>query len=509
MPVPESRKGLGPFVAVLLLAICASVELGACHPANTTSRPVVAEPAVTTATDRPSQPSVSTSALVSNGACSEGTGLGVSGGALPLSRCGSGRYFTGADGKPFLLVGQASWALATRLKRDDVSFYLNDQAQRGYNTVVVKFIDSAWTDTFPRNAYGELPFSGKLAGGQADWRTPNEAYWAHVDWVVEQCAARGMLVIASPIFLGYAPPQGQYEDMLANGLAGAIAYGRFLGERYRDYDNILWLVGGDKSAGDTLAGEPLALFTKFTEALQQADTRHLVSAHFLQAQQSYQYPGPWQDYSFLYTGLVSHEAALGGYAFQGPQGPVPMFLGEGRYVDAPWDGAHPTLQQLRGQAWQVMTSGGSGFVFGDEHVWHFDAQNAFAAGPWRKNLDTAASHHQILIKDFFAPRAWHLLLPDTGNALVTGGRGTRGQLSYVTAAVASDGSFALVYIPSGGKIMVSLARLSGPVNARWYDPTSGSYLGIGSGLSGARAFLTPGNNSGGDADWVLLLETTP
>jgi len=503
------RPRLNEVAAFVLIASAVSAQLGACQPATTPSRPVVADTPSTSAADHPPQTYASGSQPRAVGTCSEKAGLSASGSVLPLGFCGSTRYFTGADGNPFLLVGQASWALATRLKQEEATFYLNDQAQRGYNTVVVKFIDSAWTDSFPKNAYGELPFSGTLAGGHADWKTPNEAYWAHVDWVVEQCAARGMLVIASPIFLGYAPPQGQYEDMLANGVLGSIAYGRFLGERYRDYDNILWLVGGDKSAGNTLAGEPLALFTKFTDALQQADTRHLVSAHFLQEQQSYQYPGPWQDYSFLYTGLVSHEAALRGYAFEGPQGPVPMFLGEGRYVDAPWDGAHPTLQQLRGQAWQVMTSGGSGFVFGDEHVWHFDAQHAFADGPWRKNLDTPASHHQILIKDFFAPRAWHLLLPDTGDVFVTAGRGTRGQLSYVTAAVASDGSFGAAYLPNGGAITASLTRLSGPATASWYDPTDGRYLGIGSGLTGSREFRTPTKNAAGDADWVLLLETAP
>lgn len=411
------------------------------------------------------------------------------------------RYLIDAQGNPFLLVGQASWALATRLQQPDAEFYLNDQAARGYNTVVVKFIDSAWTDTFPRNAYGELPFSGTLPSGQADWTTPNEAYWKQVDWVVEQCEARDMLVIASPIFLGYAPPQGQYEDMVANGFAGATAYGTFLGKRYKAHDNILWLVGGDKSAGNTLAGEALDIFIAFTNALQAADTRHMVSAHFLQVQQSYEYPGPWQDYSFLYTGLVSHPAALGGEAFRRP-----MFLGEGRYVDAPWDGAPPTLQQLRGQAWQVMTTGASGFVFGDEHVWHFDAQNAFADGPWRDNLDSVASHQQILIKDFFTDRAWHLLKPDRSNVLVTAGRGELGQLSYVTAALASDKSFGVAYIPSGGTIKVNLGRLAAPVTANWYDPSDGRYLPIGTGLTSTRSFTPPGKNTGGDNDWVLVLE---
>ena len=60
-----------------------------------------------------------------------------------------------------------------------------------------------------------------------------------------------------------------------------------------------------------------------------------------------------------------------------------------------------------------------------------------------------------------------------------------------------------------GRITVDLSTLSGPVTARWYDPTAGTFTSIpGSPFAnaGSMQFATPGTNAGGDDDWVLVLE---
>src|SRR5688572_14083363 len=126
---------LSEVAAFMLIASSASLELGACQPANTTSRPLVSAESHPRASEPPAQNEASlgkprSANSRSGGACTDKAGRTASGSALPLSLCGSTRYFTGADGNPFLLVGQASWALATRLKQEEASFYLNDQDRK-------------------------------------------------------------------------------------------------------------------------------------------------------------------------------------------------------------------------------------------------------------------------------------------------------------------------------------------------------------------------------------------
>jgi hypothetical protein len=105
------------------------------------------------------------------------------------------------------------------------------------------------------------------------------------------------------------------------------------------------------------------------------------------------------------------------------------------------------------------------------------------------------------IAQFWSTRAWYNTIPDQGHTVVTGTTPT---------TYNPDGSLAVSYLMNGGKATVNLARFNGRVTARWFDPANGTYRVIsGSPFSnsGSRSFTAPGKNSGGGADWVLVLET--
>jgi hypothetical protein len=135
---------------------------------------------------------------------------------------------------------------------------------------------------------------------------------------------------------------------------------------------------------------------------------------------------------------------------------------------------------------------------------------------------------------FFRERAWYNLVPDQDSrvtvrppsavyhSVVTAGYGTFQPLSdatlgnvskYVTTARTPDGTLIVSYIPdtaATGAITVDMTKLSGPATGRWFDPTNASYTTIaGSPFAnnGSRQFARPEANSGGDHDWVLVLET--
>jgi hypothetical protein len=77
----------------------------------------------------------------------------------------------------------------------------------------------------------------------------------------------------------------------------------------------------------------------------------------------------------------------------------------------------------------------------------------------------------------------------------------------VTAASTTDGSLAMAYLPATRTIKVDLSKLSGPIRARWYDPTDGTYTAIPLHAgAGVRKFTPPARNGDGDQDWVLVLD---
>ncbi|HVU22903.1 MAG TPA: putative collagen-binding domain-containing protein, partial [Opitutus sp.] len=87
--------------------------------------------------------------------------------------------------------------------------------------------------------------------------------------------------------------------------------------------------------------------------------------------------------------------------------------------------------------------------------------------------------------------------------------------THIAAALASDGSMLLAYVPPTGPtpttLAVDLRALSGPARARWWNPTTGTYVPIGGNGTvlpndrAAQEFTTPGDNGTGTNDWMLVL----
>ena len=73
-----------------------------------------------------------------------------------------------------------------------------------------------------------------------DLSTPNEAYFARADAIIRSAAKHGIAVFLDPIETG-----SWLTVLRRNGAAKAYEYGRFLGERYKDFPNIVWFNGND------------------------------------------------------------------------------------------------------------------------------------------------------------------------------------------------------------------------------------------------------------------------
>ena len=64
--------------------------------------------------------------------------------------------------------------------------------------------------------------------------TPNSAYFRRADAMIRVAATYGMTVIFDPI-----ETAGWLNILKANGVAGAFAYGQYLGQRYKEFPNLI------------------------------------------------------------------------------------------------------------------------------------------------------------------------------------------------------------------------------------------------------------------------------
>ncbi len=414
---------------------------------------------------------------------------------FPLKVKPGQRYLEDARGMPFLMHGDAAWSLIAALKKEDVELYLEDRRSRGFNTLLVSLLEHHFASHAPANAYGQQPF---LTPG--DYSTPNEDYFAHADWVLRKAAEKGFLVLLAPSYTGAnGGSEGWYQEMAANGPDKLRQYGRFLGQRYSQFDNILWIHAGDYNPPDK------NLVRAIAEGIREFDGSALHSAHCgpETAPLDYWAGEPWLQVNNVYTYGPVYLAARAQYSR--PER-MPFFLIESAYENE--HGA--TEQRVRMQSYQALLSGAAGQVFGNNPVWHFDGPGLFPAPvSWKQALGSRSSQSMRHLMALFAATQWWLLVPDIENRFLTASTGS--QYDRVLAAMASDASFAIVYVPNAQPFTLDLGKLKGPhIMAQWYDPASGTYLKISEPLSpaiGSRSFKPRGRNSAGFGDWVLLLES--
>jgi hypothetical protein len=421
----------------------------------------------------------------------------------PLKISANGRYFIDQQDHPFLYHADTGWLLFSKLTQAEAVVYLQNRQQKKFTAIQVMLLPEEPEHT---NRDGDGPFTTP-----GDLTMPHHAYFAHVDAVIRQAAARGLLVAIQPVWIGCCG--GNWADTLrANGPAAARAYGRYLGQHYRDIPNVVWLLGGDNDPHDLVEVErELALGIK-EDAPHQLITYHAASTH----SSSDIFPDePWLDWSMTYTYFRGKqriwvpadqvpEVYAVNYAEHNKVPVKPFVLGEAQYEGETAEG---TAGRVRKQAWWSMLSGAAGHAYGSP-LYSFPDN-------WRDCLDLPGTAALTHLYDVLSSRAWYGLVPDQEHTVVTDGYGTFGAADYVTTARTDDGSLVMAYIPptkAGSRTLtVDLGKLNGNVTATWVDPTNGSYVAVAESPlnnSGSHAFTAPTTNSAGDHDWVLVLETT-
>src|SRR5687768_679714 len=147
------------------------------------------------------------------------------------------RFLVTEEGKPFFYLGDTAWELFHRLNREEADTYLKNRAERGYTVIQAVVLAELKGLTDP-NPYGHLPLADN------DPTKPNEAYFQHVDYIVDKANSLG-------IYVGMLPTWGdKWNKKWGNGPEiftpqNAAQYGEWLGRRYKER-GIIWILGGDR-----------------------------------------------------------------------------------------------------------------------------------------------------------------------------------------------------------------------------------------------------------------------
>jgi hypothetical protein len=415
--------------------------------------------------------------------------VGGGSGVWPLSASADGRRVLTAAGSSWSGNGITPWSLFVQTTQEEADAYLADRAARGVNALLANLIEHFYSAQTPhwRNANGDLPFSGTLADGTTpDFTTPNEAYWAHVDHIVAAAEALGITLFVTPAYIGWQHNQeGWATEVDANGVSRMTAYGTWLGARYTNAPNLVWVAGGDgPPKANELAPELTLDLTDHYNALMTAllaeDPDKLTTAHSQRTRSSVDdYDQPWLRLNASYSNNQSDITAELEESWA--QAAMPTFQIESNYGE--YDGSADQAQ--RETAYRSILGPGISHFMGINGDWEM-------APGWEDHLDEGGAQYLPFVARLQAARDLPSLAPDLARQVVS---------DYDQRAVRASSQVVVAYT-AGQSLTVHGDQLEpGTYRVRWYSPIDGTTSDAGTVEigSGSEVFDSPGER-------VLLLD---
>ncbi|HEY4110876.1 glycoside hydrolase family 140 protein [Puia sp.] len=423
-----------------------------------------------------------------------------------------GHYLQYTDGTPFFWLGDTGWELFHRLTLEEIRTYLDDRAAKGFT--VIQAVALAEFDGLRRpNRYGDLPLH------HLDPTQPDEHYFSIVDSTVKMAQSRGLFIGLLPTW-GDKVTKAWGEGPVIFDSTNAYTYGRWLGNRYKDAPNIIWILGGDRPAL-TKDGDWRPIWRRMAAGIIAATGhRCLITYHpggGPNSTSQWIHNEPWLDLNMFQSGhgsghdtpcwqLVTRDRAL--------SPAKPTLDAEPNYEDHPvnpWPKWNPENGRfndydVRKQLYRSVFAGACGVTYGHHAVWQFMSAREEAINypdrGWLNALQRPGATQAGYLRRLIESRPPLERLPDT--ALIMDGQGIGGE--HAEAFTGAAGDYAMIYLPVGKPVVINPAHLRARnLVAWWFNPRDATAQKIGAFSAGKPLSLTPPSQGAGN-DWVLVLD---
>jgi hypothetical protein len=410
--------------------------------------------------------------------------------------------------KPVFITGEQAYNLNVELSANsDIDLYLSMRQAQGFNFIWVGATDMGNHDKAPNNGLGQAPF------GATPFTGMNEAYFEHLDYVLQRAAAYGFEVLLMPAFVGSGPTYCSDSTGWCLELQGAANsdltnFGIYLGNRYKSYPNIIWVLGGDL---DLVRFPGLkAKEQAILNGILSVDHNHMVTCENEPGTTGFNSQDSWPagtwNLDFFYHDIPS--MATDANAAWTRSDHLPTFLGEDVLEG---ESGSPSNLGQRTEKYQAVLGGVTlGFVFGNPVMWGFGfhysgCSTCTSRTQWKTWFNTAGATASMYLGKLMRSREFWKMVPDTGHTVVTAGYGSGDTITVTSRA--SDGQTIIIYIPNGNAatLTVNMSKVTSSSNTAkcwWFNPSNGSTASIGSfANSGTRDFTPPDSS-----DWVLVID---
>lgn len=418
------------------------------------------------------------------------------------------RFLQTAEGKPFFWLGDTAWELFHRLTREEAEMYLKNRADKGF-TVIQAVVLAELDGLHDPNAYGEIPLEND------DPTKPREAYFQHVDFIIRKANDLGLQIGLLPTWGDKLSKERWGAGPEIFTVENAKVYGRWIGNRYKNQKNVIWILGGDRNPRNE---NDVAIWRAMADGIAEGVGGHDKALMTFHPQPNNLEDGgsskwfhndAWLDFNMFQTGHCRENNIWDRMELVYNLKPVkPVLDGEPLYEDHPVcfnakDLGTSSPYDVRKHAYIDVFAGAFGHTYGCHDIWQMFAPNRTPINgphfPWYVALDLPGASQMKFLRSLIESRPMFDRVPD--QSLITNSLGANDRIQ---ATRGND--YLFVYSTEGKKFMVNTDKISGKeINAYWLSPRNGEVKELGKmSKKGQQEFTPP--TSGYGQDWVLVVD---
>ncbi len=422
----------------------------------------------------------------------------------------NGRFLVTENGEPFFWLGDTAWELFHRCTKEEAVTYLKKRKSQGFNViqaVALAELDGLHTP----NAYGELPLI------DANPATPNPRYFDQMEDIILVAAELNMYIALLPTWGDKLFKAGWGIGPEIFTVENAYHYGKWIGNRYRNQENIIWIIGGDRHPRE--GTEDVDIWRSMAEGVAEGFGGHqktLMSFHPQPKENggssTWFHEDNWLDFNMHQTGHCPGNSYLNiTHDYELPL-VKPVLDGEPMYEDHPVcfnakEKGYSLARDIRRIMYWNVFAGACGQTYGCHDIWQmYDLDKTSINGPlrpWHEALELPAANQVVHLKNLMLSRPYLTRIPDQSLIVTPQSDGT----DYVIATRDENGAYAMVYFPTGKEVELDLSPLRGKkFRSWWYDVRTGtSWKGMT--LNKKHRMMVNPPSQGAGQDWVLVVDS--
>lgn len=453
------------------------------------------------------------------------------------------RYFVKSDGTPFVWMADTVWTMPQRLKWDDAEYLMKKRKEQGFTVLQIVALDPE-QDVEMRNP------AGVKALPENDLTSPSEQYFQYLDWILDKAEKYGFYVLLLPVWGQLVVGDNWLGDMFDITVTeeNAYPYGKWIGNRYRDRNNLVWCLGGDRQPihkgidyrnvwrrmAEGLAKGLTGKDLKYNQedpawrdimityhACHEAETGECSTMSYWTDEEK------WISFIMLQSG---HGAAPKNYELVTKEytreRTMPVWDGEPAYEMMPtsfpeFTDFHGSWMVRKRAYWSLM-AGSFGHTYGHCNVWCSISEkekNPMFRLTWQESLFCEGADQIRYLRAFMEDLKTMTYIPC--QEILPVGQGEGEMDLHQQACVSSEDGTICVYLPSGGEVTLDLNKCKKAASTNgetcylwWYNPRDGKFYSDAETATDQPVKADAKQNvlcaeaptNGAEQDWILIVK---